>query len=1232
MAAKFELVSEFQPAGDQPQAIARIVQGYREGRPYQTLLGATGTGKSLAWDEPVLTRRQGLNGRTEMMVGPIGALVDAALAAGVRERTAEGSEVIPPTTPLEVLSFNPRTYATEWRPVTAFSRHATPEQMYRVRTQCGREVIVTGDHNFLSLRDGSLRRSCTTDLGQQDYLPLPPALGLPAADLETIDLLLLLRDEHRIQVHSPEALTWMVQQVGWERVREALLPHYPCPYNKRWAVLHSTKGRGFPVPIFLGLLDKLGLVLPDDLPIHLHSVSTSSAKRTLPRYLPVSPELLTFLGLMLAEGHCADGYVIFACHDEVVRTEFFRCAASLDLTLGIRPNSDVQISSRFWRTLLFRLIGARSRDKHLPPFWLSLSRRQLGILLRAYMEGDGGVEDPMVSMTTASKGLASELAYAFLAFGIWARLHKKWKRATNSPHAGDWYHTVSLSGQTNLARFAEDIGFLTARKQQAVADLQGRPENTNVDVIPVRGQTFRQMREACGMSKKRLARTADVTRGMIGLIEKGARRPSRVRLGLLLTALEGAGEHSPKSDALLVDTRHLLNARWTRVALVERIEYAHPHVYDFTVADNETFLGGHGGVFVHNTFTAAGVIAQVGKPTLVLAHNKTLAAQLYKEFKGFFPRNAVHYFISYYDYYQPEAYIPQRDIYIEKDALVNENIDRLRLAATSALVSREDVIIVASVSCIYGLGSPSDYKRMMIRLAKGETIARQELLLRLVDIQYERNDVAFTRGKFRVRGDVIEVWPAYEEFGLRIELFGDEVDALSAINPLTGETLRTHDELYVYPAKHFVTPEERIRTAVEGIRGELEERLAVLKAEGKLLEAQRLAARTRFDVEMLQEVGHCPGVENYARWFSGRKPGEPPYTLIDFFPDDFLMIVDESHVTLPQVRGMFAGDHSRKLTLVEHGFRLPSALDNRPLRFDEWEGRAKQVLFMSATPAAYELERCGGEVVEQVIRPTGLVDPVLHVRPARGQVPDLVEEIKKRAERKERVLVTTLTKRLAEDLSSYFAEAGLRGKWLHSELDAIERVQVLRELREGAFDVLVGVNLLREGLDLPEVSLVAILDADKEGFLRSETSLIQTIGRAARNVNAEVILYADRVTDSMQRAIDETRRRRELQMKYNAEHGITPETVRSAIKTGIEEEIAARRLTQEAAGQKPEEYVTEEMLEELHREMLKAADERRYEDAARLRDEMARLKGEPVASPQVKKPRGRRKRSNEPQS
>ena len=622
------------------------------------------------------------------------------------------------------------------------------------------------------------------------------------------------------------------------------------------------------------------------------------------------------------------------------------------------------------------------------------------------------------------------------------------------------------------------------------------------------------------------------------------------------------------------------------------------------------------------TFTASHVIANLNKPTLVLAHNKTLAAQLYQEFKTFFPENAVHYFVSYYDYYQPEAYIPQRDIYIEKDAQINENIDRLRLAATSALVSRQDVIIVASVSCIYGLGSPSDYKRMVISLKRGESIRREDLLLKLIDVQYKRNDISFTRGTFRVRGDVIEIWPASEEISLRVELFGDEIDNLSLTNPLTGEVLKTNDELFIYPAKHFVTPENRMKTAVEGIKKELDDRLDVFKKEGKLLEAQRLAARTKFDIEMLIETGHCPGVENYARWFSGRNPGEPPYTLMDFFPEDFLVVVDESHVTVPQVRGMYAGDFSRKTTLVDHGFRLPSALDNRPFRFEEWESKSKRILFMSATPAEYELSRCKGEVVEQVIRPTGLVDPILHVRPAKGQVADLVKEIKIRVDRKERVLVTTLTKRMAEDLTRFFQETGMRCKWLHSELDAIERIKVLRELREGAFDVLVGINLLREGLDLPEVSLVAILDADKEGFLRSETSLIQTIGRAARNVNAEVILYGDRVTNSMHRAIEETKRRRELQTQYNLDNNITPQSVKSLIPLFIEDEIAAYDFANKVVGIENEDQVEKhEMIEELQIQMLKVAEDLEFEKAAQLRDKIATLKGEKVAAPQIKKKR-----------
>ena len=609
------------------------------------------------------------------------------------------------------------------------------------------------------------------------------------------------------------------------------------------------------------------------------------------------------------------------------------------------------------------------------------------------------------------------------------------------------------------------------------------------------------------------------------------------------------------------------------------------------------------------TFTMANVIQALERPTLVISHNKTLAAQLFAEFKEFFPRNAVHYFVSYYDYYQPEAYIPQRDIYIEKDASINSEIDRLRLATTSSLVSRRDVVIVASVSSIYGLGSPDDYKQMMVALRRGQTIDRDEMLMKLVDIQYERNDVSFERSRFRVRGDCVELWPSYEEFAFRIEFWGDEVDQLSLINPTSGETISTEDQLFVYPAKHFVMPEDRIAGAVDDIKQELQEQLQKFRESGKLLEAQRLNARTRFDIEMLMEMGHCPGIENYSRPLSGRPPGAPPHTLYDFFPEDFLLFIDESHVTVPQVRAMYAGDRSRKETLVDHGFRLPSALDNRPMKFEEWEEKVNQVVFVSATPNDYELEKTSGEVVEQIIRPTGLLDPVVEVCPARNQVPHLLEQIRERAATDERVLVTTLTKRLAEDLSAYLVGQGVACKWLHSELDAFERVELLRDLRKGLFDVLVGVNLLREGLDLPEVSLVAILDADKEGFLRSETSLIQTIGRSARNVNAKVILYADTVTESMKRAIDETQRRRGIQEQYNKEHNITPETIRKNIRSGIEAEAAAHQQANAAAGQADDAvYITQEYINELEAEMMSAADALEFERAASIRDRIVQLR------------------------
>src|SRR5499427_405526 len=619
------------------------------------------------------------------------------------------------------------------------------------------------------------------------------------------------------------------------------------------------------------------------------------------------------------------------------------------------------------------------------------------------------------------------------------------------------------------------------------------------------------------------------------------------------------------------------------------------------------------------TFTMAQTIARVNRPTLVMVHNKTLAAQLYQEFKRFFPDNAVEYFVSYYDYYQPEAYVPATDSYIEKEATINDEIDRMRLSATRSIFLRRDVIIVASVSCIYGLGAPEAYYGMLLPVERGQKIGREQVLRKLVEIQYERNDHDFTRGTFRVRGDVVDVYPSYEEQGVRLEMFGDEIEEIVSFDPLTGKTLRKHDKIAIFPKSHFVAPRERTKKAVETIKEELVWYRSKLESEGKLLEAQRLHQRTMFDLEMIKEIGYCHGIENYARHLTGRQPGDPPPTLLDYLPDDTLLIVDESHQTVPQIRGMYHGDRSRKEVLVAYGFRLPSALDNRPLNFEEWEARVGQVVYVSATPGPYELAKSQGVVVEQIIRPTGLIDPPIDVRPVKGQVDDLLQEIRTRAARHERVLVTTLTKRMAEDLTQYYHELGVRVRYLHSDIDTLERVQILRDLRLGTFDVLVGINLLREGLDLPEVSLVAILDADKEGFLRSSGSLIQTSGRAARNVNGRVIMYADSMTDSMRAAVNETERRRAVQAAYNEEHDITPQSIVRAIDEVMSSVYERDYVTPAATIDGTERFHNQQQLDAhlagLQEQMRAAAANLDFEKAAALRDQIKRLRNPELGLP-----------------
>jgi len=626
---------------------------------------------------------------------------------------------------------------------------------------------------------------------------------------------------------------------------------------------------------------------------------------------------------------------------------------------------------------------------------------------------------------------------------------------------------------------------------------------------------------------------------------------------------------------------------------------------------HQTLLGVTGS---GKTFTMANVIARLGRPALVMSHNKTLAAQLYAEFKEFFPANAVEYFVSYYDYYQPEAYVPSKDMYIEKDADINEEIDKLRHAATKALLERRDVIIVASVSCIYGLGEPEEYRSFVLSLERGNDYLRRDVLKRLVDMQYERNDMDFSRGKFRVRGDTLEIQPAYEELGLRFEFFGDTIERISSLDPLTGEILSEMEYVDIFPAKHFVTSHDKLQKAIQGIKDELVERLADLKQQGKLLEAARLEARTNYDLEMLQETGFCSGVENYSRHLAGRAPGSAPWTLLDYFPKDFITIIDESHMSLPQIRGMFHGDFARKQTLVDFGFRLPSALDNRPLNFEEFNARMNQIVYISATPADYELQ-VSRQVVEQLVRPTGLLEPTMEVKPTRGQIDDLLDEVKKRTGAGQRCLVTTLTKKLAEKLSEYLIEMGVKAHYIHSEMDTFERVEVLRDLRLGVYDVIVGINLLREGLDLPEVSLVAILDADKEGYLRSVQALIQTMGRAARHIDGHVIMYADVITGSMQRAMDEIKRRRTIQEDYNREHGITPQGIKKAIK-----DITERVKSAAGVAEQPIEYALANLskqdkanlVDDLEKQMKKAAKNLDFERAVLLRDRIIELRREMI--------------------
>ena len=1215
---QFELVSDFKPTGDQPQAIEQLVEGILKNERRQTLLGATGTGKSLGKDDPVyIVEERG--GSTAAHLLPIGALIDGLLEKESGQHRREGDTDILDVEHGDITyyaqSFDPHTLQVELRQIRAFVRHDTPEAMYHLQTACGRSATLTGDHNLWVLRDGRVQLIETADARPTDYIPLPDTL-LSADARSTVDTLEILAGK-RLFVEASQAIVAYMDANGVAPVARALsATGLAYPYSKTASIRHNLRGNGIGIQAFQHLrqaTENLGGLLDT----RQATVGGKSPHHRLPMELPLTSQLLRLIGIYLAEGNHQRGYIVLANQNPQIRQEIETTLTQFGIPFAVRPTGDYQISSTALAELMLGLCGGTAREKHLPSFWTELSDTDLGQMLQAYFDGDGGVESGYcITTTTASQQLASDLLYSLLRFGIWGRMTRKWKRATNTDHAGNWYYQITISGQNNLRRFRERIGFSIDYKAQALETALRLDENTNVDVVPIDGGHLRWLRRQLGITAKALGLRCNLSRAAIQLYETGKRMPARSSLRRVLAALRAVadeqGEPSHEWKAVWSSLHQLSNLRWTRVKSVEPVEYQHPYVYDLCVPGAENFLAGNGGFFVHNTFTAAQVIQQLQRPALILAHNKTLAAQLYAEFKEFFPHNAVEYYVSYYDYYQPESYVPRYDLYIEKQTDINEQIERLRIAAKAALLSRRDVIIVASVSCIYATGDPATWAASTVKLSKGLEVRRESILRQLVQIQYTRGEMDLAPGTFRARGDVLEIFPPYEKAAFRVTLFGDEIEKIVEFDPLTGELLNVLETVVIFPAAQFMADNEKLQQAIHDIEKELEEQINHFKREGKLLEAQRIEQRVHYDLEMLREMGFTPGIENYSRHLDQRLPGSPPWTLIDYFPKDYLMIIDESHMTIPQVRGMYNGDQSRKSVLVEYGFRLPSAMDNRPLRFDEFEERMGYTIFTSATPGPYERE-VSDRTVQQIIRPTGIVDPVVVVRPTKGQIDDLLQEIAARVRNGQRALVTTLTQRMAEEMAGYVNEMGIKANYLHAEINTLERVEILRDLRLGVYDVIVGINLLREGIDLPEVSLVAILDADKEGFLRSESALIQTIGRAARHIEGTVILYADTMTDSMQRAIDETNRRRAIQQAYNEQHGITPTTIvkqvrdlTNRVKASVTDD-GGKVSGQASLAALPKDEL-HRMIKELETEMKSAAKALEFEKAAVLRDQVMELR------------------------
>ncbi len=1206
----FKIHREFEPAGDQPKAIEALVKGVKKGLKHQTLFGVTGSGKSVTADTQIFIRQNG-----KVFSSTMSEFADPFLEVYKKNIILQDdTEILNNILDLETYSFNPTTGISEWKRISQITRHRSPSKIWEIEASCGRSVQVTGDHNMYIVRNQKLNLVKSEYIKKGDFIPVPRSL-------EPIK-------EKILEINITSDLLKSGRKYYF-KLCETVFPSFKkiLSYQKYY---HATEcGKG--------------VLLNDNVFISgKYNPITVFAKggKEIQTIQCISDRFLRFLGYYIAEGHATDRYIVLSSADKEIVDDIREEVISRGMSFAHRKDTyDYQLSSVAWRDILYTWCGGNAYTKHLPPFWVNLSNMQLAELLKAYFSGDGGVDTGSISATTASKKLGSELLYALLRFGIIARLkHRMVKIPNIDRRSHSW--RVYIYGKDQITLFQKYIGFSLERKNKNLYTVLAPSANTNVDIVPIDGTLLKKMRTTLGLFQTDIAKECGIVRSHVSLLEDGHRKPSRILLAKLVKFFDKRIQQNSQDIQILDQWKMLLNLFWTPIQKIKKIDGG-KYVYDFAIEKNETFLAGVGGVFVHNTFTAANVIQEIQKPTLVIAHNKTLAAQLAQEYKEFFPENAVHYFVSYYDYYQPEAYMPVTDTYIEKEAMINEEIDRLRHASTQALLTRRDVIIVASVSCIYGLGSPVEYEKVNLKIAEGEEISRTEFIHKLIAIHFERTTADLEPGMFRAIGNMLEIMPISEKVIYRLEILDGRIKQILKIDAITREIIEPVTVFFLFPAKHFISTKEQSEQAFKTIKAELDERLIELEGEGKLLEVERLKRRTTYDLALIREMGYCTGIENYSRHFSGKLPGEAPDTLLSYFPHsvdstgkiipEFLTIIDESHVTVPQIGGMYGGDASRKQALVEYGFRLPSAKDNRPLKFEEFEKRVGQTIYTSATPGDYEREH-SEQVVEQVIRPTGLIDPVVEVKPIvengsyKGQIFDFITEAQKAIKAGGRVIATTLTKKMAEDLSEYLKEKDIKAEYLHSDIKTIQRIEILTEFRRGKFDVIVGVNLLREGLDLPEVTLIGILDADKAGFLRSETSLIQIIGRAARNVLGRVILYADVMTGAMKYAIDETARRRTVQMEYNTKHGITPKTIIKKIQDITDQMKSEHDKTVGALIEMDKKMFGKDptkLIEQKEKQMESAVKVLDFETAAILRDEVAELikMNTPKKEKKVKNPR-----------